>query len=160
MEQAHRVLQCLSSCLDPSVRQAAETQLQEEASRELYGVVLAKIALAPEVSIELRQLAAVLLRQYIKTHWVEGERGFVPPQTSESDKHQIRQALPSGLHDPSSKIRTAVGMAIAAIANWDWPQAWPGLMEFLTAAIKERKDPNLGTQLVHRNTHAICHSDV
>jgi hypothetical protein len=48
------------------------------------------------------------------------------------------------LGDPDSKIRTAVGMAIAAIASWDWPQSWPGLMEHLIASIKTRSNPVLG----------------
>jgi hypothetical protein len=35
-------------------------------------------------------------------------------------------------------------MAIAAVANWDWPQEWPGLLENIVSSIKQRSDPNLG----------------
>ncbi|KAF6258143.1 armadillo-type protein [Scenedesmus sp. NREL 46B-D3] len=34
-------------------------------------------------------------------------------------------------------------MAIAAVANWDWPQAWPGIMEFIVSSIKDRRDASL-----------------
>lgn len=78
-----------------------------------------------------------------QAHWQEGERGFQPPEASEADKQQIRAALPAGLMDPDSKIRTAVAMAIAAVVSWDWPQAWPGIMEFIVNSIKDRKDANL-----------------
>lgn len=71
---------------------------------------------------------------------------LVPPsaETSKEEKAQIRAALPAGLHDPDSKIRTAIAMAIAAVANWDWPQDWPGLLENIVTSIKERRNPNLG----------------
>jgi hypothetical protein len=65
-------------------------------------------------------------------------------ETSKEEKAQIRAALPAGLHDPDSKIRTAIAMAIAAVANWDWPQDWPGLLENIVTSIKERRDLNLG----------------
>lgn len=145
MDQGQRILQCLQHVQDanPEAIKAAEAQLTVESQQAGYGVVLCQIALSSQVSVHLRQLAAVLLKQYVKQHWVEGERGFQPPETNEQDKQQIRQALPAGLMDADSKIRTAVGMAIAAIANWDWPQAWPGLMDFIVNSIKDRKDTNL-----------------
>jgi hypothetical protein len=65
-------------------------------------------------------------------------------ETSKADKAVIRNALPAGLRDPDSKIRTAVAMAIAAVANWDWPQEWPGLLENIVSSVKQRSDPNLG----------------
>lgn len=79
----------------------------------------------------------------VPQHWVEGERGFVAPETPEQEKQQIRAALPAGLQDPDSKIRTAVGVVIATIANWDWPQAWPGLLEYIVNCIKQQEEPNL-----------------
>jgi hypothetical protein len=35
-------------------------------------------------------------------------------------------------------------MAIAAVANWDWPNDWPGLLENIVSSIKQRSDPQLG----------------
>lgn len=128
---------------NPTAIRAAEAQLTVESQQPGYGVILCQIALSAQMAANLRQLAAVLLKQYVKQHWVEGERKFRPPETIEQDKQQIRQALPAALMESDSKIRTAIGMAIAAIANWDWPQAWPGLMDFLVNSIKDRKDTNL-----------------
>ncbi len=87
---------------------------------------------------------------------MEGERGFTPPQTSDADKAAIRDALPHGLRDANSRVRTAVGMAIAAVAAWDWPQAWPGLLEFLVASIKAKEDANLGELLVLLERCGAC----
>ncbi|WIA08198.1 hypothetical protein OEZ85_007649 [Tetradesmus obliquus] len=148
MDQGQRILQCLQHSVDTSNAEtirAAEAQLALEAQQPGYGVVLCQIALSSGAAVpaHLRQLAAVLLKQYVKAHWQEGERGFQPPEASEADKQQIRAALPAGLMDPDSKLRTAVAMAIAAVVSWDWPQAWPGIMEFIVNSIKDRKDANL-----------------
>ena len=141
-EQGQRVLACLHAALQPETNQAAERQLQQEALQPRYGSILAQIALAREAAAPpVRQLAAVLLKGYVKSHWIEGERGFVPPQAGEDDKAAIKAALPLGLGDADSKIRTAFGMAIAAVANWDGP--W--CLDALTAAIKGGDaDANLG----------------
>jgi hypothetical protein len=73
-------------------------------------------------------------------------RNLLPQQAeaSEQDKASIRAALPAGLQDSDSKVRTAVAVAVAAIANWDWPNAWPGLLEHVVGAIKAHSNPNLG----------------
>lgn len=36
-------------------------------------------------------------------------------------------------------------MAIASIANWDWPEEWPGLMGYLLSLINDRTDVNKGS---------------
>jgi hypothetical protein len=80
----------------------------------------------------------------VKQHWQEGEENFIPPAASLEDKQAIRDLLPQALEDPHGKIRTAVGMAIASIASWDWPEEWPGLMGYLLGLISDRSDANKG----------------
>eukprot|EP00879_Flechtneria_rotunda_P017902 GHRR01018763.1.p1 GENE.GHRR01018763.1~~GHRR01018763.1.p1 ORF type:complete len:227 (+),score=67.73 GHRR01018763.1:354-1034(+) len=145
MMQGQRILQCLEHSLDSNSQhiKLAEQQLAVEAQQHGFGVCLCQILLERSIPADTRQIAAVLLKQYVKHHWVEGERGFQPPETSEQDKQQIRTALPAGLSDPNSKVRTAVAMAVAGIANWDAPNAWPGLLEFIVNSIKEKNDSNL-----------------
>lgn len=57
----------------------------------------------------------------------------------------MRSLLPQGLADEHSKIRTAVGMAIACVADHDWPHAWPQLTELLVNGIRNRASPASGT---------------
>lgn len=77
------VLACLQQTTgpDPQGIKAAEAQLSALAQQPGFGVVLVQVALASphDVAAHLRQLAAVLLKQYVKQHWIQGERGFVPP---------------------------------------------------------------------------------
>lgn len=45
-----------------------------------------------------------------------------------------------------AQIRTAVGLAVAAIAKWDCPDAWPDLLDNLLRAIDQRDNPPLGEE--------------
>lgn len=137
----YQLVDCLARSLDGDVRirKAAEEKLEAAQAAPGYGVALARIILAKELPDGTRHLAAVLLKQLIKAHWQDE-----PACVSEGDKAVIRDLSAQALADPSSKIRTAVGVGIARIATSDWPENWPELLEILTSAIKERKDPNLG----------------
>lgn len=88
----------------------------------------------------LRQMAALLLKQHIKAHWTPEAKHFEDPVIGEDEKAAIRRDLLAGLGDDENKIRVAVGMAIAGIAKWDVPIAWPLLLGQLVTAISERKD--------------------
>ena len=68
----------------------------------------------------------------------------------------IKELLPAALEDPHGKIRTAVGMAIASIANWDWPEEWPGLMGYLLSLINHRTDVNKGNGYGIRGQCCLC----
>ncbi|GMH34505.1 hypothetical protein BSKO_02339 [Bryopsis sp. KO-2023] len=135
-----QLVTCLAGSLDSDVdvQKAAESRLESVKNTPGYGVALVKVVLAKEIPEGTRHLAAVLLKQDVKRHW-QDEAPFV----NDADKRTIRELLAQALSDPSSKLRTAVGVAIATIAGFDWPENWPHLLGVLTTAIKERKDPNL-----------------
>jgi hypothetical protein len=69
LEQGQRILKCLQTAVDSNREnsRAAEAQLLLEAEQPGYGLVLARIALATnDVAPDLRLVAAVLLKQYVK----------------------------------------------------------------------------------------------
>jgi hypothetical protein len=94
---------------------------------------LTDIALDDAANVEpaVRHLAAVLLHQYVDVHWSSASAKFAKPEPSDEVKHCIRSALPRGLSDADSKVRTSVAFAIASIAVWDWPIRWPELVNLL-----------------------------
>lgn len=98
-----------------------------------------------------------VLRQHIRKHWTREAPDCALPIIEDHEKATVRAALPAGLSDPSSKLRTAVGLAVAAIAKWDCPEEWPDLLDNLLRAINQHDNPHLGA--LHRracspaNTH-------
>ncbi|CAM0914131.1 unnamed protein product [Alopecurus aequalis] len=138
------LVECLTATLDTArdVRAFAEESLRQAALQPGYGAALTKVTVNKEVPFGLRQLAAVLLKQFIKHHWEEQEENFVPPVVSAPEKAVIRQLLLTSLDDSNGKIRTAIGMAVAAIGQNDWPEDWPELLPFLLRLIGDQSNGN------------------
>lgn len=92
----------------------------------------------------VRQLATVLLKQYVDVHWSKHcEDKFRPPETLPEAKAIIRDLLPRGLEDPNSKIRSGVAHAISGIAQWDWPDEWPTLFNSLMVYLTQGSSDSL-----------------
>ncbi|KAJ6768564.1 IMPORTIN-9 [Salix koriyanagi] len=134
------LLNCLNATLDPNeeIRSLAEASLYQASLQPGFGVALSKVAANKELPFGLRQLAAVLLKQFIKKHWHESEESFEPPAVSTEEKEVIRRLLLPSLDDSHRKICTAISMAIASIAVYDWPENWPDLLPFLLKLINDR----------------------
>ncbi|XP_037016895.2 importin-9 isoform X4 [Artibeus jamaicensis] len=123
----------LTGILSPvqEVRAAAEEQIKVLEVTEEFGVHLAELTVDPQGALAIRQLASVILKQYVETHWCAHSEKFRPPETTERAKVVIRELLPSGLRESISKVRSSVAYAVSAIAHWDWPEAWPQLFSLL-----------------------------
>ena len=100
-----------------------------------FGVHLAEFTVDPQGALAIRQLASVLLKQYVEAHWCQQSDKFRAPETSEAAKSAIRRILPHGLKETISKVRSSVAYAVSAIAHWDWPEAWPELFQILMEAL-------------------------
>ncbi|KAJ1139608.1 hypothetical protein NDU88_005976 [Pleurodeles waltl] len=127
------LLETLSGILSATheVRAAAEEQLKVLEVTEEFGVHLAELTVDPQGALAIRQLASVVLKQYVETHWCSQSEKFRSPETTERAKIVIRQLLPNGLRESISKVRSSVAYAVSAIAHWDWPEAWPQLFSLL-----------------------------
>ncbi|XP_059445703.1 uncharacterized protein LOC132177414 isoform X2 [Corylus avellana] len=138
------LLNCLSATLDPNhdVRTFAEASLNQASLQPGFGTALSKVAANRELPLGLRQLAAVLLKQFIKKHWQEGEDSFEHPAVSSDEKAVIRRLLLLSLDDSHRKICTAISMAMASIAVYDWPENWPDLLPFLLKLISDQTNMN------------------
>ncbi|NP_001087649.1 importin 9 L homeolog [Xenopus laevis] len=127
------LLDTLNGILSPGheVRAAAEEQLKVLEVTEEFGVHLAELTVDPRGALAIRQLASVILKQYVENHWYSLSEKFRLPETTERAKTAIRQLLPTGLRESISKVRSSVAYAVSAIAHWDWPEAWPQLFNLL-----------------------------
>ncbi|KAF3785291.1 Importin-9 [Nymphaea thermarum] len=110
------LLNCLTATLDPNqdVRSFAEASLKEASSQP------------------------VLLKQFVKQHWQEDDTNYTHPLVPPMEKVTIRNLLLLALDDSHGKICTAASMAVASIAQYDWPEEWPELMPFLLNLITDR----------------------
>ena len=145
----HHIIALLQPLLsaDTAARQAGEGRLAEAAKQSGFGLALVQTILQQQYPEGLRQLAAVLVKRHVKEHWATESKHFKEPVVSDSEKTAIRNQLPQGLADPLPKLQTAVSMAIAGIAKWDLPDAWPGLFEMVVGAITSKASQQSGQLL-------------
>lgn len=129
--------EALNAILSPSqeIRTNAEEQLKILEVTDDFCVHLAELTVDPQCPFAIRQLASVLLKQYVDTHWSRNSEKFRQPEATDEAKATIRNLLPLGLKESLSKLRSSVAYAISAIAHWDWPEAWPQLFEILMQAL-------------------------
>ncbi|PFH48408.1 hypothetical protein AMATHDRAFT_65585 [Amanita thiersii Skay4041] len=129
--------ECLAATLssDPNIRISAELKLAELFKNPETGLALSHLILAQDAELPLRQSASILLRKYVKERWspiFHTFKGSAPPVTI---KTQIRQAVFQGLSDPDRRIRSLCAHTLSSIANSDWPDEYPDLLNFLVNLI-------------------------
>ncbi|KAF8262244.1 armadillo-type protein [Lactarius quietus] len=137
MSSTPSIPQVLTSTLNPdsSIRIAAELSLSELLKSPQSALSLAQLILSQDAESSLRQMslhsATIVLRKYVKEHWspfFQQFRGDAPPPEV---KDQIRQAVFQGLSDSDRKIRSLCAHTLSTIANSDWPDEYPDLLNHL-----------------------------
>jgi hypothetical protein len=123
-ELTHVIYQTLQSCLSPdkALIDLAQQQLDVLQVRPEYCFILLNFLIDQSSEFGIRQLAGVLFKQYVETHWSKNSEKFKEPEIEDTIKQQIKLILPNGLADQSSKIRSVVAISVAHIAHWDWPE--------------------------------------
>ncbi|KAL1950948.1 hypothetical protein VTO73DRAFT_97 [Trametes versicolor] len=127
------IAQCLSATLssDTNTRIAAELKLGGLLKVPEAALGLSQLILTSNADLSLRQSAAIVLRKYVNEHWspyFSQFKGSAPPPEI---KTQIRQAVFQGLSDPIRKIRSLCAHTLSSIANCDWPDEYPDLLNSL-----------------------------
>ncbi|XP_053658692.1 importin-9 [Anopheles marshallii] len=136
---------------DSEQRKSAEARLAQLKFTEWYGVILAEFTIEQQIHIGLRQLASVMLKQYVNDCWADGNDDDVVGDQSDvgggaasttpallandEAKRRIKQILPEGLYDQNSKIRSVVAYCIANIALYDWPGDWQELFDVIVKCL-------------------------
>ncbi|XP_054724425.1 LOW QUALITY PROTEIN: importin-9-like [Uloborus diversus] len=131
------LFETLSSILSPvhDLRISAEQQINILEVTDEFSIHLTELMLDSQAPLAIRQLASVLLKQYVEAHWSSNSEKFRPPETTPEAKTAVRKMLPMGLHESISKLRSSVAYAISAIAQWDWPEEWPELFNILVESL-------------------------
>lgn len=96
----------LTGILSPhrDIRQAAEQRIQALEVTEEFGIHLTEFVIDPHGHLPIRQLASILLKQYVETHWTSLAEKFRPPELKQVTKERIKELLPLGLCEPISKV--------------------------------------------------------
>lgn len=106
----------LNGILSPhaDIRNAAEQRIQALEVTDEFGIHLTEFVIDPNGSLPIRQLASVLLKQYVETHWWSESEKFRPPELRPATKEKIKELLPMGLQESISKVKFCFSILVSS----------------------------------------------
>ncbi|KAH8731021.1 armadillo-type protein [Phaeosphaeriaceae sp. PMI808] len=127
-------------------RKHAEQQLLSYYGHQELPLGLVSIACHDTVPINIRQAALLYLKQLVLAGWsnsFEEYKGQV--LVTEENKHLIRQQLLTlaTTDQLDRKLKAASGLVVSKIANADYPDQWPDLLDNLLQLIPVASDGQL-----------------
>ncbi|KAF1817496.1 ARM repeat-containing protein [Eremomyces bilateralis CBS 781.70] len=148
MEQETRLAELLAGTHSPheTTRSSAEAQLQQLYSNDAFPMGLVSLASHNSFPVSVRQSALLYLKTFVLGSWTSQFDEFKGEVlVSPENKEQIRQAilhLATGLEE-ERKIKTAASLVVSRIAQSDFPEEWPGLLDSLLHTIQTGSDAQL-----------------
>lgn len=139
----------LAALLEGSLSAAGDVRAQSEAQLTAllrspgFARQLCEFLFSPAASGAQRQLACLLLKKIVNSHWVPavaGDAGDAAAAAAylvpEQEKAQVRHAIVAALQHqppalelfPDSKLQTALCLILTAIFERDWPDQWPEIL--------------------------------
>ena len=152
-EQLHVALQH-SFSPDASIRSPAEATIKNLKHVKGAVTMLLQVAAEKQVQYEVRQAAAIQLKNICRECWVErvsftglpaaaaAARSSGPILLDEDDKAGIRTNLVEALlSEPEKSVRDLMAETVHSIAIHDFPDKWPNLLPTLLHQIAQSPDP-------------------
>ncbi|KAG7344305.1 Importin-beta N-terminal domain containing protein [Nitzschia inconspicua] len=153
VEKLHVVLQ-QSFSPDVNLRGPAEETIRNLKHIKGATIMLLQVAAEKQVQFEVRQAAAIQLKNICRECWAErlnfagfplsDAEGKKPPLLDGEDKNAIRPGLVAGLLDePEKSLRDLLAETLHTIVIHDFPENWPDLIPTLLQMIQHgANDPN------------------
>lgn len=131
----NRIIQALKGTIDPSLRLAAEAELNQSYKIINFAPTLLQIIVSEQVEFPVRQAAAIYLKNMVTQYWQDREPAvgeiIFPFNIHENDRQQIREHIIEGIIRCPESIRAQLTMCLRAIVRHDFPGRWPGVVDKL-----------------------------
>ncbi|KAK7338072.1 hypothetical protein VNO77_18670 [Canavalia gladiata] len=137
MDWNPQTLQFLSECFlhtlspAPEPRRQAESSLSDAADRPNYGLAVLRLVAEPSIDDQIRQAAAVNLKNHLRGRWAS-EAPILEPE-----KEQIKSLIVPLMLSAAPKIQSQLSEALAVIGKHDFPKYWPALLPELISNLQK-----------------------
>ncbi|KAF0718506.1 Aste57867_1650 [Aphanomyces stellatus] len=125
---------------DAEARKAAEEAIKNLHTARGSIVLLVQLLSSDDVQREIRQAAAISLKNIVQKHWepFDGQdEGAAPSAFPDSDKDEYRTFILEGLFAATdNSIQALLVECVSIIAREDFPEKWPHLVDQISAAIQ------------------------
>ncbi|XP_036374113.1 importin-8 [Megalops cyprinoides] len=129
----NRIIQALKGTLDPSLRIAAENELNQSYKIINFAPTLLKIIVSDQVEFPVRQAAAIYLKNMVCQYWQDREPSLgevvFPFNIHENDRQQIRDNIVESIIQCPESIRAQLTVCLRAIIKHDFPGRWTAIVD-------------------------------
>ncbi|XP_055011384.1 importin-8 isoform X2 [Boleophthalmus pectinirostris] len=136
----NRIVQALKGTIDPSLRLAAENELNQSYKIINFAPTLLQIIVSEQVEFPVRQAAAIYLKNMVSQYWQDREPAVgevvFPFNIHENDRQQIRDNIIEGIIRCPESIRAQLTMCLRAMVRHDFPGRWPGVVDKLQVYLR------------------------
>jgi exportin-2 (importin alpha re-exporter) len=166
--------QLFTDTLDPAVRKQAEQNLTslERQPEQHFPVLLLALISSPNYPIPIRLAASIKLKNICRRAWSDDESLEVEDNSqlsvyqlvSEPDRKQLKSSLlplliqlsqPAVLAANPIGLRLQLSESIALIANKDFPDDWPNLIDEMVIGMQSSTPDSVALQGVLQTAHSI-----
>uniref|UniRef100_A0A673CWL4 Importin N-terminal domain-containing protein n=1 Tax=Sphaeramia orbicularis TaxID=375764 RepID=A0A673CWL4_9TELE len=138
----NRIIQALKGTIDPSLRIAAENELNQSYKIINFAPTLLQIIVSEQVEFPVRQAAAIYLKNMVSQYWQDREPSLgevvFPFNIHENDRQQIRDHIVEGIIRCPESIRAQLTMCLRAIIKHDFPGRWTGIVDKLSVYLQSQ----------------------
>ena len=128
MSDLEAVSKFLAESVVASTSKSAERSLKDLESQDGFGLTLLHVVASTNLPISTRLAGALFFKNFIKRKWVDEDGNYlIPVRNVEMIKKEI---IPLMITLPNN-LQIQVGEAISVIANSDFPNNWPTLLNDL-----------------------------
>lgn len=127
-------------------RKQAEQQLLSLYGHQDFPIALVEVARHESVPLNIRQASLLYLKQLVLAGWSNSLDEFKGQiLVSDENKVQIRQRLLelATTDQLDRKLKSAASLVVSKIANCDFPDQWPDLLDILLTQIPNATDGQL-----------------
>ncbi|XP_033019366.1 importin-8 isoform X2 [Lacerta agilis] len=144
----NRIIQALKGTIDPKLRLAAESELNQSYKIINFAPSLLQIIVSDQVEFPVRQAAAIYLKNMVTQYWPDREpppgEVIFPFNIHENDRQQIRDNIVEGIIRSPDLVRAQLTMCLRTIIKHDFPGHWTAVVDKIGYYLQS---PNSGSWL-------------
>uniref|UniRef100_A0A4W4E9M5 Importin N-terminal domain-containing protein n=1 Tax=Electrophorus electricus TaxID=8005 RepID=A0A4W4E9M5_ELEEL len=138
----NRIIQALKGTIDPSLRIAAEGELNQSYKIINFAPTLLQIIVSEQVEFPVRQAAAIYLKNMVSQYWQDREPSLgevvFPFNIHENDRGQIRNNMVEAIIQCPESIRAQLTVCLRAIIKHDFPGRWTGIVDKISVYLQSQ----------------------
>ena len=132
MSELEKIANFLSQSVVANTSKFAERSLKSIENQEGFGLTLLHVVSSTNLPISTRLAGALFFKNFIKRKWIdENGNHLLPP----NDVMLIKKEIVPLMISLPGNLQVQIGEAISVIADSDFPQNWPTLLQDLATRL-------------------------